>query len=84
MHNMRHQQSVVLQICERETEMEAEQGPPPPDLTCPVCEKLLKNAVEMPCCRCFLFLVFVVQHNLCCSLHGILGNGVSAVQGGGL
>ena len=32
--------------------MESGRGPPPPDLTCPVCADLLKNAVEMPCCRC--------------------------------
>ena len=32
--------------------MESGRGPPPPDLTCPVCAELLKNAVEMPCCRC--------------------------------
>ena len=50
--------------------MESGRGPPPPDLTCPVCADLLKNAVEMPCCRCgatfeglrnFLKFLFVLQ-----------------------
>ena len=46
--------------------MELGRGPPPPDLTCPVCADLLKNAVEMPCCRCHFCRPWKLFKNIVC------------------